>query len=748
MVLETSHYKNKETSHNNFLEQEKANTIEETKHKTLELKSEIEQEKTQISGFMKIIYENNKPVYDIMAQKITSTPKQTINGQTEYYTVEEWSQTIEHIRWKITLGTLDPKLQEKIKWNPQLLHSIETGSSLYLTNWLNNLSSAELQQVWEIWWNIKWTISKATDLMNIFKNLTSFKNQMKSINTVFEGMDIYSKELLDNTTRDISQIPAFQTPEGFARLLTKHTPTSIWTLVSDNKSFDEYFDITETQLDITSIINNMKYGDKQHELMKKVITMWPQVLDKRSELQGTFSEVYSQISEVANLFTGGKPLSEALEWSFLGNVTNFVCAILGFGSLKQMERKWILKEFNKNCPELQRKGIEHSLAYISQLSNQPEYTNNNGFERYFSTMSWEEKNQILTILPNEQLLKDSFSDAVEKTWFFVHPTVLQQAGITNYLNYYNFNKETNTYTIKPETQSDYNQLLLIQKDKICESWRRSLLQPVVLQDMLESGRTQADLASYLMSGLSFPWYALEISRNNLVSASSIVIEKNLSQVNEQVELDRQKTLEEKKTELKTEEAKLQIIKDAKWDTKEVETKIKTLKKEIADLEWQNNQTDKKITTDDINFLNKWEKIDREEAKEKYGKTPAVRNFNPWNIMSDDFGWKRIKGERFTVFDNPQEWFQALIDYIKNIQEGKSKIYGNNPTLKSYMSHYAPETENNTNKYIESITKELDITEDTHINDIDPVALAIVHTKREDHKSHQMLKDLGIISDVA
>lgn len=56
-------------------------------------------------------------------------------------------------------------------------------------------------------------ISKATDLMGIFKNLTSFKSQMKSINTVFEGMDIYNKELLSNPTRQITQLPAFQTPE-------------------------------------------------------------------------------------------------------------------------------------------------------------------------------------------------------------------------------------------------------------------------------------------------------------------------------------------------------------------------------------------------------------------------------------------------------------------------------------------------------------------------------------------------------
>lgn len=92
-----------ETSDKNFIENEINTTIQDTKNKSQELKQEVEQQMPQLSGFMKIVYENNREVYNTMAQKITSTKKPTSDGTIEYYTVEEWSETIEHTRGQITL---------------------------------------------------------------------------------------------------------------------------------------------------------------------------------------------------------------------------------------------------------------------------------------------------------------------------------------------------------------------------------------------------------------------------------------------------------------------------------------------------------------------------------------------------------------------------------------------------------------------------------------------------------------------
>lgn len=138
-------------------------------------------------------------------------------------------------------------------------------------------------------------------------------------------------------------------------------------------------------------------------------------------------------------------------------------------------------------------------------------------------------------------------------------------------------------------------------------------------------------------------------------------------------------------------------------------------------------------------------IAREDAKTKYGSTPAVRNFNPWNIMDTWFGGKKVEWERFTVFDTPQEWFNALVSKIQNIQSGNSKVYSPTMTLQQYIEKYAPSSDNNNpTAYANAIAKNLWITTSTQIKDIDPVKLAEEHARHEDGNSYKMLKDLGII----
>lgn len=141
----------------------------------------------------------------------------------------------------------------------------------------------------------------------------------------------------------------------------------------------------------------------------------------------------------------------------------------------------------------------------------------------------------------------------------------------------------------------------------------------------------------------------------------------------------------------------------------------------------------------------WATIERELAKQKYGSTPAVRNFNPWNIMDTGFGWKKVEWERFTVFDTPSEGFNALVAKIKNIQAGNSKVYSPDMTLLQYIGKYAPSSDNNNPQwYASAIANNLGISINTKIWQIDPVKLAEEHARHEDGNSYKMLKDLGII----
>ena len=137
-------------------------------------------------------------------------------------------------------------------------------------------------------------------------------------------------------------------------------------------------------------------------------------------------------------------------------------------------------------------------------------------------------------------------------------------------------------------------------------------------------------------------------------------------------------------------------------------------------------------------------IDRNSATQKYGSTPAVRNFNPGNIMDTGFGGQKVPGERFTRFDTPQEWFNALVSKIQNIQNGGSQVYSPDMTLLQYISKYAPAADNNNpQSYSGAIAKNLGISTNTKIRDIDATKLAMEHARHEDGNSFRMLQDLGI-----
>lgn len=130
---------------------------------------------------------------------------------------------------------------------------------------------------------------------------------------------------------------------------------------------------------------------------------------------------------------------------------------------------------------------------------------------------------------------------------------------------------------------------------------------------------------------------------------------------------------------------------------------------------------------------------------KYGDSPAVRNYNAWNITDTAFWWRKVAWERFTRFDTPQQWFDALVAKIKNIQSWKSKVYSPNMNILQYISKYAPASDNNNvGAYAKSIANFIWVPVYTKIWDIDAKLLAAAHAKHEDGKSYRLLKDLWVI----
>lgn len=97
-------------------------------------------------------------------------------------------------------------------------------------------------------------------------------------------------------------------------------------------------------------------------------------------------------------------------------------------------------------------------------------------------------------------------------------------------------------------------------------------------------------------------------------------------------------------------------------------------------------------------------------------TPAARNQNPGNLRGRD--------GKFRVFDSPEEGFRALMADVRTKQTGKSKhdVSGDS-SLYDFFKVYAPEFENNTLNYAQTVAKNLGVTIDTPIKDVDTRDLA-------------------------
>jgi len=84
--------------------------------------------------------------------------------------------------------------------------------------------------------------------------------------------------------------------------------------------------------------------------------------------------------------------------------------------------------------------------------------------------------------------------------------------------------------------------------------------------------------------------------------------------------------------------------------------------------------------------------------------------------------KNGKGEaRFAKFNTPEEGFRALANQLTSYSEGTSKAAGYQKlnTVQDIIKLYAPESENNTSQYVDSLSKKLGVRGDEQLNLKDP-----------------------------
>ena len=116
--------------------------------------------------------------------------------------------------------------------------------------------------------------------------------------------------------------------------------------------------------------------------------------------------------------------------------------------------------------------------------------------------------------------------------------------------------------------------------------------------------------------------------------------------------------------------------------------------------------------------------------ESWMKWLWLKNNNPWNI-TDSNVWEVWRNGKFAVFETPEDWFDALVAKIQNAQNGKSKNYPATATLYEFFAKYAPSSDNNNPKaYAESVAKQLGVSANTQIKDLDTVKFAAAIAKHD------------------
>ena len=122
------------------------------------------------------------------------------------------------------------------------------------------------------------------------------------------------------------------------------------------------------------------------------------------------------------------------------------------------------------------------------------------------------------------------------------------------------------------------------------------------------------------------------------------------------------------------------------------------------------------------YYEKVEKINNYSGSWMKGKW--LKNNNPWNIKDNEF-WNVIWHDEswFAIFATPEDWFDALVEkIIYNQTNPNSRYYWK--TIREYFRIYAPSSDgNNPDAYANSVAKQLWVSVDTPISELDPVLFA-------------------------
>lgn len=131
-------------------------------------------------------------------------------------------------------------------------------------------------------------------------------------------------------------------------------------------------------------------------------------------------------------------------------------------------------------------------------------------------------------------------------------------------------------------------------------------------------------------------------------------------------------------------------------------------------------------------------------------TRGIRNNNPGNLIITSSSWigkvpfSKNTDKHFEQFTEMKYGIRAmLIDLIGDIGKGKN-------TIRKLISEYAPPTENNTNNYVNVVSKAMGLNPDSVIKEVDftlMLQLAKAIIKHENGKDSENVKDSDIFDAI-
>ena len=464
--------------------------------------------------------------------------------------MKEWCDKIGGI-WRsyVTWSIEDPELFAK---SPEAAENIVHGMSFYFTEWLSNdANDKEIKSVVNAsaWITSDTGLAGLTNkLFGLFKWLKSFQTQMQRVTAAAWLINKHSDPLntVDDDTKKvkINTMPIFTSPHGFYDWLAHSSSLFPAVPNATPPSFAEAFEysITATKENMTTVMDNLDYDETTHKLMESVLTTGKIVLDKRWEARSMVKEIYDQVAMITGVFWSWS-VSETLDSRWLKGIADFVCLVLGFGGLEDMEKSYFKKAFDKNLPSESLPWLQQALAYAKHYlsdSDSPygptthedkwSVLSQNGLSKAFDTFDYSKhkvgeaiptKTDLLSLVPTSPaLLEDGLEHALEnKDGFLPNPMILNQIGMKKYLTN---NKEGNLI-IDPSKKDELKKALNTDKvrTKLISLACQNTLTPATIVWLAKKGCSQEDTLALIYGFLIAPLDTVKAVEYSLLDGDTL-----------------------------------------------------------------------------------------------------------------------------------------------------------------------------------------------------------------------------------